>query len=112
MIFKSQHKCSILCQHDCVMHKRYFRERVGYMLPDSSTRQESCFPAVRMWVVTMLSTSYWVPSSWPITLRCAIACFCYPAGLALSYFKSPSWEESPWLFLSERLRASPSRLQE
>src|ERR1700730_729743 len=111
MVFRSQHKFSILCQRDCGMHKRCSKEQAGYMRLDSSTRQGSCCPAVRTWGVTMLSTSCWVQSSWPTTLHCATVCFCYPAGRALSYFKRPSWEEFPWLCLSEHLRVSLSRLQ-
>jgi formate dehydrogenase accessory protein FdhD len=48
MVFKSQHKFSILCQHDCGMRKRCSKEQAGYMLLDSSTRQGSCCPAVNV----------------------------------------------------------------
>src|SRR3984957_2071923 len=105
MVFRSQLKFSILCQHNCGMRKKCSRERVGYTLPDSSTPQGSYSPAVRTWVVIMRLTSCLEPNSLPIALRYAIVCFYYQAGRALSCFKSRSWEEFPWLCLSEHLRA-------
>src|SRR5258705_7998056 len=112
MVFRSQLKFSILCQHNCGMRKKYSRERGAYTLPDFSAQQGSCFPAVRTWVVIMRLTSCWEPNSLPIALRYATVCFYYPAGRALSCFKSRSWEEFPWLCLSEHPRALLFRLQE